>query len=120
LLEQLFKAATESGAEHIELTSTEVRRRLAEVQVEAVVIRAAREISPISLHTEFAHDLVVRTDAPFKAGDDDDKSRQKSAERTLPIIIVDKPDDVFTIDAVDKVKLRRGYSNTEKIKDQKR
>ncbi|KAI6221558.1 Copine domain-containing protein [Aphelenchoides besseyi] len=118
LVEQLYMHAAESAAEIISLTSTEVRRRLTEVQVEGVSMRAAREISPISLRTEYARETVIRTDAPLRAGDDDDQKRQQKVEHVLPIIIVEEAPE-FHIDAVDKVKLRRHYSNAEKGKEKR-
>ncbi|KAI6193820.1 Copine domain-containing protein [Aphelenchoides besseyi] len=118
LIEQLYMHAAESAAEIISLTSTEVRRRLTEVQVEGVSMRAAREISPISLRTEYARETVIRTDAPLRAGDDNDQKRQQRVEHVVPIIIVEEAPE-FHIDAVDKVKLRRHYSNAEKGKEKR-
>ncbi|KAI6184590.1 Copine domain-containing protein [Aphelenchoides bicaudatus] len=119
LLEKLFLSATESGAEKVELTVTEVRRKPAEVQVEAIVLPSARQTEPVSFKTEFARETVIRVDAPLKAGDDDDVRRRQSCHHIIPEIIVEQP-ETFTIDAVDKVKLRRHYSNAEKNKEQKR
>ncbi|KAI6179101.1 Copine domain-containing protein [Aphelenchoides besseyi] len=92
LIEQLYMHAAESAAEIISLTSTEVR--------------------------QYARETVIRTDAPLRAGDDNDQKRQQRVEHVVPIIIVEEAPE-FHIDAVDKVKLRRHYSNAEKGKEKR-
>jgi hypothetical protein len=118
LIEKLFMNLLETSAENVSLTSTEVRRRLAEVQVEALVMRAARETSPVSLRTEFAQDTVVRIDPPTMQPPEDDPKRKQLIEHVIPEIVIEQPDE-FYIDAVDKVKLRRHYSNAEKNKEKR-
>lgn len=120
LCEKLFLAATESGAERVDLTSIEVKRRLAEVQIEAVFPHAPRETSPVTLRSESAKQTVIRVDPPLMKPDENDPRRKQEIKHIVPEIVIIKPDEDFNIDAVDKVKLRRHYSNVEKAKEQKR
>lgn len=117
LLEKLFLSATESGAEKVELTSIEVKRRLAEIQIESVLY-AARQTEPVIFRTEFAQETVIRVDPPPIRPKDDDPKRNQALQHVIPEIVIEQPDE-FTIDAVDKVKLRRHYSNAEKNKEKR-
>uniref|UniRef100_A0A915A4T4 VWFA domain-containing protein n=2 Tax=Parascaris TaxID=6254 RepID=A0A915A4T4_PARUN len=58
---KLLKTAA-SQTQETEVTGTEVRRRLTEVHVESAIERAAREITPVSLQTDYARETMIRTD----------------------------------------------------------
>ena len=111
--------ADESHVSTVSLSATEIGAKHAcAASAEAMARRAVRECSPISLRTEYARETLIRVDATWSAGDDADARRHASVERSWPIVVVERLDEV-TLDAVNKVKLRRHYSNAEKNKEKR-
>ncbi|CAD5210381.1 unnamed protein product [Bursaphelenchus okinawaensis] len=111
ILEKVYLHAYESGAELVELTQTEVRQRVADLQAEGVPARAARETSPISLRTEYARENVIRLDSTLQPADDD--KRKGMAEYNNGLARTEEP-LVLNCQAVDQVKLRVKDADEEK------
>ncbi|KAI1728589.1 copine domain-containing protein [Ditylenchus destructor] len=91
-----------SSIETIQVTTAEVSRRLAEVQVEAVLARAARETPPILLNTESAKETVVRIDSLLESAE---WKHNQNESHVWPVTRREVVEE-FRCDAVDLVKMR--------------
>ncbi|VDM37899.1 unnamed protein product [Toxocara canis] len=103
-----------SQSEQIEVTETEVRRRLTEVHVESAVERAAREITPVSLQTDYASETLIRTDEELRSFE-----HRHIAEAHAEQSVAVTESDTIVCTAPVHVELRHEEESREELKEEK-
>lgn len=97
-----------------EVTELQVRRRLAEVHVESVIERSAREITPVRLQTDHARETVIRTDEHLQCAVER-HHRQTETKQSLAII---EREEIVCAAPV-RVELRHEEEHREELKEEK-
>lgn len=103
-----------SQTQQIEVTGTEVRRRLTEVHVESAIERAAREITPVSLQTDYARETIIRTDEELSSL----QHRHVAEVYSEQSVAVMESDRIVCTTPV-KVELRHEEESREGLKEEK-
>jgi len=114
--EPTLKHISAPATETVEVTNTEVKRRLAEVVVESVLQCAPRETEPIFFNTEYAKDTVTRGESLIESPR---WKHEQSTGLAWKEVRTEKAEPL-KCEAASLLRLRRGYSNAAQEKERER